>query len=62
MRLSAPSLGRRLVGWFGVRLSAPSKGLRLVGWFWQELIEPAKPAREHATSIDGEIQTLASGY
>ena len=30
--------------------------------FRQERIEPAKPAREHATSIDGEIQTLASGY
>ena len=28
----------------------------------QERIEPAKPAREHPTSIDGEIQTLASGY
>ena len=23
----------------------------------QERIEPAKPAREHASSIDGEIQT-----
>ena len=31
-------------------------------WTSQERIEPAKPAREHATSIDGEIQTLASGY
>ena len=24
--------------------------------------EHIEPAREHATSIDGEIQTLASGY
>ena len=35
-RLSAPSLGMRLVGWFGVRLSAPSLGLRLVGFFGNE--------------------------
>ena len=35
-RLSAPSLGMRLVGWFGVRLSAPSLGLRLVGLFGNE--------------------------
>ena len=36
VRLSAPSLGMRLVGWFGVRLSAPSLGLRLVGWLGNE--------------------------
>ena len=36
VRLSAPSLGMRLVGWFGVRLSAPSLGLRLVGLFGNE--------------------------
>ena len=36
MRLSAPSLGMRLVGWFGVRLSAHSLGLRLVCWFGSE--------------------------
>jgi len=29
-----------------------------VGWYiYQEHIEPAKPAREHVTTIDGEIQT-----
>ena len=33
VRLSAFSLGMRLVGLFGERLSAPSLGLRLVGWF-----------------------------
>ena len=36
MRLSAPSLGMRLVGWLGVRLSAHSLGLRLVCWFGSE--------------------------
>ena len=36
VRLSAPSLGMRLVGLFGVRLSAPSLGLRLVGCFGNE--------------------------
>ena len=36
VRLSAPSLVMRLVGWFGKRLSAPSLGLRLVGWFGNE--------------------------
>ena len=36
VRLSAFSLGMRLVGWFGVRLSAPSLGLRLVGLFGNE--------------------------
>ena len=34
--MSAPSLGLRLVGWFGVRLSAPSLGFRLVGLFGNE--------------------------
>ena len=38
VRLSAPSLGMRLVGWFGVRLSAPSLGLRLVIWFGSEAV------------------------
>ena len=36
VRLSAPSLGMRLVCWFGVRLSTPSLGLRLVGLFGNE--------------------------
>ena len=36
VRLSAPSLGMRLVGFFGVRLSAPSLGLRLLGCFGNE--------------------------
>ena len=36
VRLSAPSLGMRLVGLFGVRLSAPSQGLRLLGCFGNE--------------------------
>ena len=29
--------------------------------FYQEHIEPAKPAREHVTTIDGEIQTWLPG-
>ena len=36
VRLSAPSLGMRLVGLFGVRLSAPSQGLKLLGCFGNE--------------------------
>ena len=31
--MSAPSLGLRVVGWFGVRLGAPNLGFRLVGLF-----------------------------
>ena len=59
MVLFLPLLGQDVVGCTVAEFG--SRWTRLQAYTNnQELIEPAKPAREHVTTIDSEIQTWRS--